>query len=55
MIWRDQDGNRWACQADTTLACLARVADDSAEEIYRRHGPLTLVSRPDPCEVECPF
>lgn len=57
-IWQDREGRRWvACRHRDTayLECLAMQADDSAEEINRLHGPMSLVSRPDAREVECPF
>lgn len=56
-IWQDRDGSRWVCTPHPKpyLACLAFTADDSADEIQRAHGPMTLVSRPDKSEVECPF
>jgi hypothetical protein len=54
-IWQDRHGDRWACQADLTLARLEVKADDTAAEIERVYGPMTLVSRPEPREVECPF
>jgi hypothetical protein len=54
-IWQDRHGDRWSCQADLTLARLGVKADDTAAEIERAYGPMTLVSRPEPREVECPF
>lgn len=55
-IWQDRHGARWSCQADLTLARLGNPpADDTANEIERSYGPMTLVSRPEPHEVECPF
>lgn len=59
-IWQDRAGNRWACAAtpsstNSYLVCLARPADDSAEEIWRTHGPLRRVYTISPTEEECPF
>jgi hypothetical protein len=54
-IWQDQKLNRWSCQQDGTLACLAHKADDTAAEINRVYGPLTIVYRPNATEEESPF
>jgi hypothetical protein len=55
-IWQDRAGARWACQpTDGMLARLDGDGDDSPNEINHHHGPLTLVSRVDPSEEECPF
>lgn len=55
-IWQDRHGARWSCQADLTLARLSNPpADDTANEIEGAHGPMALVYRPDPLELECPF
>lgn len=61
-IWQGSGGERWACSAEQHarygtpyLVCLAFVADDSAEEIARKYGPMTLVYRPEPRETEPPF
>lgn len=53
-IWQDRDGDRWCCQLDGSLASLVDKGDDSAGEILATRGPLRLVSRPDPREVEVP-
>lgn len=47
-IWQDRDGVRWVATAPynptrTNLACLARPADDDAEEIWQCFGPMSLV------------
>jgi len=58
--WQDRVGDRWCCQQDGTLACLAVKGigrpDDTATEIARVYGPMRLVYRPEPtnryrCEV----
>jgi hypothetical protein len=57
-VWQDREGRRWAAFRDrdtSYLECLAMPADDSAEEIDRVYGPMTLVSRPDVRERKCPF
>jgi hypothetical protein len=61
-IWQDKDGNRWTCSAEQHtangrpyLVCLAFTADDSADEINRKYGPMRLVYRPDVREYEVPF
>lgn len=59
-IWQDRNGWRWVCAATgnptaSYLVCLAQQADDSAEEVWRLFGPMTLVSTVDPTEQECPF
>ena len=54
-IWQDRAGARWCCQRNGILASLVDQRSDSAAEVFRRYGPLTLVYRPDPAEVECPF
>jgi hypothetical protein len=54
-VWQDRHRDRWSCQSDGTLACLARKADDSPSEIQVVFGPLILVYRPYPTEEEAPF
>jgi len=58
-IWQDRDKDRWICTGTTSktpyLVCVARQGDDSAEEIWRLHGPMTFICATDPTEVECPF
>ena len=59
-IWQDRNRDRWVCAATgnptaSYLVCLAQQADDSAEEVRRLFGPMTLVSTVDPTEQECPF
>lgn len=59
-VWQDRDLNRWVCagtNASNTpyLVCIAYQADDSAEEILRKCGPLKLVHSFDPHEEEVPF
>lgn len=59
-VWQDGESNRWVCagtNASNTpyLVCIAYQADDSAEEIWRLHGPMTLVHSFAPTEEECPF
>lgn len=54
-IWQDQSLERWSCQQDGSLACLAHPADDAPDEINRVHGPLTLVYRAAIREEEVPF
>jgi hypothetical protein len=57
-VWEDRDGNRWVCIRTTGkhsyLVCLARTADDSAEEIWRQHGPMTRVQLVAPTKNEEP-
>jgi hypothetical protein len=61
-IWQGSGGERWACSAEQHarngkpyLVCLAFAADDSAEEVARKYGPMMLVYRPDVREEEPPF
>lgn len=58
-IWQDRNKDRWICVGTPSqtpyLTCLAHMADDSAEEIWRVHGPMSFVTSTDPTEVECPF
>jgi hypothetical protein len=47
-IWQDRNGERWICSKVpypnvSYLVCLARQADDNAEEIWRLVGPMTRV------------
>lgn len=58
-IWQDKGGDRWVCTRATGpgvsyLTCLARMADDSAEEIWRQHGPMSRISFIAPTEEEEP-
>lgn len=57
-IWQDKGGDRWACTRtngpNSYLTCLARVADDNAEEIWRQHGPMTYVASIPPTKDEEP-
>lgn len=59
-VWQDRNKDRWVCAGTNPsntpyLVCIARQADDSAEEILRQHGPMTLVHSFQPTEEECPF
>jgi len=54
-VWQDRAGDRWCCQSDGTLACLARKADDTPDEIRSVFGPLQLVHRRDASEPVVPF
>lgn len=61
-IWQDKNGDRWACcrvpnHGDVSyLICLAKQADDSAEEIWRQYGPMTRVQFVAPTlDEEPPF
>jgi hypothetical protein len=55
-VWQDRDENRWICTANPHntpyLVCLAKQADDAAEEIWQRHGPLTYVADIAPTQLE---
>jgi hypothetical protein len=58
-IWQDRNQDRWIGTATphptSYLVCLARQADDNAEEIWRLYGPMTFVQLVAPTEEECPF
>jgi hypothetical protein len=59
-VWRDSKGDMWVAvvePAEGYLYCLTRTADDSAEEIQRTCGPMTLTYRPwlPADDTECPF
>lgn len=56
-IWQDKAGDRWACvrAPHPYLTCLARPADDNAEEIWRVYGPMTRVEFVAPNVEEPPF
>lgn len=60
-IWQDRNGERWACckvpyPNVSYLTCLARQADDNAEEIWRLVGPMTRVQFVAPTlDEEPPF
>jgi hypothetical protein len=58
-IWEDSDRDRWICCRTTAttsyLVCVAKQGDDSAEEIWRRFGPLRFVSHVPPNVEEPPF
>lgn len=57
-VWEDRGGDRWVCTRTAGkhayLVCLARMADDSAEEIWRNHGPMTRVALVAPTKDEEP-
>lgn len=55
--WADRHGNHWVCahHAKPYLVCVAFQADDSADEINRRYGPMRFVYRPGAREAEVPF
>jgi hypothetical protein len=58
-IWQDKNGDRWAAirvrRPDTSyLVCLASQAEDNADEIWRRWGPLTFVQFIAPTLAEEP-
>lgn len=58
-VWVDRDGQRWIATRTggvPYLVCIAKQADDSAEEIWRTHGPLAFVQFIAPTnEEEPPF
>ncbi len=58
-MWQDRNGDRWICTQSSGnhpyLVCIAKQADDAAEEIWRRYGPLTFVHHIPPTFKECPF
>lgn len=55
-VWQDRNGKRWICPKDSYLVCIASIADDNAEEIWRHHGPMRLVHFVTPtAEEEVPF
>lgn len=60
-IWEDRNGDRWICTrlkpGDTSryLTCIARQADDSAEEIWRLYGPMKRHTFIPPNVEEPPF
>jgi len=58
-IWQDRNKDRWIGTGtpNTTsyLVCLARQADDNAEEIWRLYGPMTFVQSVETTETEVPF
>lgn len=58
-VWQDRDGDRWICTrtpGDTHyLVCIAKQADDSAEEIRRLYGPLKWHAHLAPNVEEPPF
>jgi hypothetical protein len=60
-IWEDRAGDRWIClrhhtnpAAGSYLTCVARQADDNAEEIWRLFGPLHHVQFVAPTTGEEP-
>jgi hypothetical protein len=58
-VWQDRGGDRWVCARVTGknvsyLTCLARMADDNAEEIWRQYGPMTRVQFVAPTKDEEP-
>jgi hypothetical protein len=58
-IWEDDSGDRWVCvrtpNANVSyLQCLARGADDAAEEIWRMFGPMTRIQYVAPTNNEEP-
>lgn len=57
-VWQDRDGCRWIATRTSGhpyLTCLARQADDSADEIWRLSGPMTLVQSIAVEDEEPPF
>lgn len=58
-VWEDRNRDRWICTRIPSgipyLMCIAKQADDSAEEIWRTHGPLTFVEHVNPNAEEPPF
>lgn len=60
-IWQDRNGDRWICTrikpGDNSgyLTCIARQADDSAEEIWRLYGPMKRHTFIPPNVEEPPF
>lgn len=58
-VWSDKVGDRWVCVpafgGKPYLMCLIRPADDSADEILRRFGPLELAQIVPIADEEVPF
>lgn len=58
-VWEDRNGDRWICTRSPGtapyLTCLAQQADDSAEEIWRVHGPMKRHTFIPPNVEEPPF
>lgn len=58
-VYQDRNGDRWVCTRTTTgtpyLVCLAKQADDTADEVWHRSGPLTHCGHVAPNEEEPPF
>lgn len=55
-VWQDRNEDRWigtrTAGNHAYLVCLAKQADDAAEEIWQRFGPLTHVSDVAPTQLE---
>lgn len=58
-VWEDRNRDRWICgrvpSGAPYLFCIAKQADDSAEEIWRTHGPLRHIDHVQPNGEEPPF
>lgn len=60
-VWEGRSGERWICTGVPSrtapyLTSIASGADDTAEEIWRRYGPMTRVTLIPPHKSEeCPF
>lgn len=58
-VWQDRGGDRWICTPtgsnNSYLTCLAKRADDGADEIWRLFGPLTLIMTVPVEDEEPPF
>ena len=58
-VWEDRDRDRWICTTIRSglpyLVCIARQAEDNAEEILRTQGPLSRVDFVTPNGEEPPF
>lgn len=55
-VWQDRDGHRWLCAHDVGyLWRISSPADDTAEEIWDKYGPMAFVMQIDPTEQEIPW
>lgn len=58
-VWQDRNKDRWIGaplgHKSGYLICLAQQADDNAEEVWARFGPMTFVKFVEVTEEEVPF